>query len=152
MFANILLAHDGTPGSDLALDYAIALAKRLNSKLTVCHATKYGGTYAVADPVVGDVRPIMEVIDAKGRSIGEHARDRAKAGGIDIAVYEVSDAPSRAIATVAKDIAADLLVMGNHGNGMIERLFEPSVSGQMLHDFHVPLLIVPHDANAAVEP
>ncbi len=147
MFTNILFAHDGTTCSDLAMDYAIALAKRLNSKLTVFHATNYAsGAYAMAGPVIADIGPIMEAIDAQGHGIAERARDRAKASGIDIAVFDVPASPSRGIASVAKDISADLVVMGNHGKGTMERIFEPSVSAQMLHNIHVPLLIIPHDA------
>ena len=149
MFSNILFAHDGTACSDLAFDYAIGLAKRLDSKLTVCHANNYAvATYAAAGPVVLDIGPILDIIDQQGRAVAEHAREHARACGVEITVREIADLPSRGIAVVAKDVGADLVILGRHGKGLFERLVDPSVSSQVLHDVHVPLLIIPHDSAA----
>jgi nucleotide-binding universal stress UspA family protein len=58
-----------------------------------------------------------------------------------VTVRGVSGLPAEAILDAAKD--ADLIVLGSRGAGGFSRLLMGSVSSQVTHHAHVPVLIVP---------
>jgi nucleotide-binding universal stress UspA family protein len=58
-----------------------------------------------------------------------------------VTVRGVSGLPAEAIIDAAKD--ADMIVVGSRGAGGFARLLMGSVSYQVAHHAHVPVLIVP---------
>ena len=152
MFSNILVGIDASLCSDLALDYAIVLAKRYHAKLSVCHALNYAAAaMSMAGPVPAFQFPMLEALHAEKHAIADAARRRANAAGLNVETFDVSLEPSRGILEVAANIDADLIVVGNHGRKSWERLFNAGVSGKVLNGAHVPLLVIPHDASYAAD-
>lgn len=49
--------------------------------------------------------------------------------------------PSITICEVAKEVQADLIVVGSHGRGFIDRALLGSVAHGVLHRSHIPVLI-----------
>ena len=69
--------------------------------------------------------------------------DRLRAGGIQVAsVIAHSKSPAQAIISVAKQIHADLVIMGAHGHSGIMDLILGTTINSVRHALHVPVLIV----------
>jgi nucleotide-binding universal stress UspA family protein len=55
------------------------------------------------------------------------------------------------ILEAAREIDADLIVIGTHGHGSLKRWLLGSVSGRVLQASHLPVLLVPMPDNEASE-
>jgi nucleotide-binding universal stress UspA family protein len=140
MFHNILVAVDGSPDSELALQHAIDLAVSQHSKLTLITAvipvptTAYLGLNALMPPMTGDpCTDAQKVIRAATERVPR-----------DLPVTTVlSEAPIRAaIMRQVKEGDHDLVVMGSRGRGALRSAALGSVSHYVLNHSPVPVLIV----------
>lgn len=139
----ILVAVDGSQATAEALDITRALAKQLPASVEILH-------------VVPDVPPtydtIMPMIDYSNLATdylneGKHILYNAEAKLTDISNKELVLEPAggRRIATVILEIAknhhADLIVLGTHGYGGLDRILLGSVAQAVAHHAHVPVLL-----------
>jgi nucleotide-binding universal stress UspA family protein len=51
--------------------------------------------------------------------------------------------PAHHICTAADEHGVDVIVVGAHHKGMLRRLVDPSVSLEVIHEAHRPVLVVP---------
>jgi nucleotide-binding universal stress UspA family protein len=138
---HILVAVDFDETSQRALDYAVGLAPQLGARLTVVHA------YAI---------PVLSTLDAEYIPTASSAAQIAethqthldaliaplKAKGIAIeAVLRIGAAPEE-VCTVARDLGADLIVVGSHGRGAIGRALLGSVATAIVREATLPVLTV----------
>jgi len=138
----VIVGLDGSHHAQRALEVAIAEAALRQLPLTVIavHQVVAGYTgHGVAFP--GD-----DALADKAREAAQAEVDRALANAGDsrpssVTVRGVSGLPAEAILDAAKD--ADLIVVGSRGAGGFSRLLMGSVSSQVTHHAHVPVLIVP---------
>lgn len=138
MFNTVLWATDGSPIAALALPYALGLAEPDTTKLVVVHVREIfvgrGGGY----PVLADEDELAEQIARQVKDL----RD----GGLD-ATFVVRTCTgghaARTIAEVAKEVEADLIVVGTHGYGRVAGLLLGSVTQGLLHAGICPVLAVP---------
>lgn len=136
MFKTVLWATDGSETAAKALPYAIALAGR--SRLVVVHVREIfvgrGGGY----PVVADESELRERIVAQVEAL--------KGDGLD-ATFVVRTCTAghaaHAIGDVARELEADLIVVGTHGYGRVAGLLLGSVTQGLLHSGVCPVLAVP---------
>jgi nucleotide-binding universal stress UspA family protein len=124
----ILVPIDETPASTLAVDTAAALADRLGPvDLHFVHVVAppvvAGGIEAVPDTSFGELlRSSRELLAA--------ARERLPARSIT--THNVIGAPASEIVRVAKELDADVIVVGSHNRRTLERWFLGSVSEQVV--------------------
>jgi nucleotide-binding universal stress UspA family protein len=138
MFKTIVWATDGSPTAALALPYALGLAAPDEARLVVVHAREIivgrGGGY----PVLADESELRAKIHQQVEDL-QH-------DGID-ATYIVRTCPSghaaRTIADVAKEVEADLVVVGTHGYGRVANRILGSTTQGLLHAGVCPVLAVP---------
>lgn len=126
----ILLAVDPDGSSDAARATAIRLAEALGATLDVITVGDY-----LFD---SDVEPLEEAVaDAAGE---------AMAAGVDANPELRYGDPAAEIAVRAKEIDADLIVVGAHHHGMVGRLVkgEP-MSQEVARRARRPVLLVPED-------
>lgn len=138
MFTTIIWASDGSEAADLALPYAKSLADGAGRRLVAVHCNELlvgraGGTPLLADEP--DVEhKILEQVDSALRE------------GIDVTFRLVSAAaPSaaHAIAEVAREVEADVIVVGTRGHTPVAGLLLGSVAQRLLHIAPCPVLAVP---------
>ena len=138
----IIVGIDGSHNSQRALDVAIAEAALRHVPLTVIavhqvvagylgHGVAYPGDDALADKA-------REAAQAEVDTVLANVGDSRPSS---VTVRGVSGLPAEAILDAAKD--ADLIVLGSRGAGGFSRLLMGSVSSQVTHHAHVPVLIVP---------
>jgi nucleotide-binding universal stress UspA family protein len=143
MFKHILLPTDGSDASQRALEKGAALAKALGAEVTLMSAIEpypvgmMGGAYRAQD------NPMHQA----ARDAATHWLNAAQAQieKYDIKVgRHISESTSvyQGILEAAKASGADLIVMGSHGAGALERLLVGSQTQRVLAHTTLPVLIL----------
>ena len=133
----ILVAYDDTEPSRRALDRAASIAEAFGARVLVT---------SIAPLVHSSPRSITQI--ERYDSIGEHneevatAHSRLEERGIDAETVMATGDPASAIARLAEDRSADLVVIGTRGLGPVQRLLGQSVSEKVSRRVRCDLLIV----------
>ena len=137
---NILVPVDLGDHTTEVLDYAIALAGRLDAKLHVLHV--------VPVPLLGSEIPISVTEAAVDDAIARRRQelDQLAAGYQGKWVFasvelKIGD-PRTVIGLTASDLGIGLIVMGTHGRRGVSRLLIGSVAEQVVRAAHCPVLLV----------
>ena len=140
----ILVPTDFSECSEVALDYAVALASRLDAKIHLLNvvdiqvtSVEYGGE--AISPSVG----LDLTTNRKGLERLIVARAAKVAFGPPL--LETGDARAQ-IEQIAAKIGADLIVMGTHGRRGVKRLLLGSVAETVVRTAPCPVLLVRQDA------
>jgi nucleotide-binding universal stress UspA family protein len=144
MFKTIVWATDGSDAADKALPYAKSLAEGPERTLVVVHAKELMVGRGGGSPVLAD----EDDLQAKIRSQVEEARE----DGIDATFKLVAGGASHAahmIADAAKEVDADVIIVGTRGHGPIAGLLLGSVTQRLLHIASCPVLAVPDGTHPA---
>jgi nucleotide-binding universal stress UspA family protein len=138
MFKTVLWATDGSETAARALPYALALAAGEKAKLVVVHAREIfvgrGGGY----PLLADETELRE-------KIGEQVKN-LRTDGLDATFIVRTCTANHAaytIADIARELEADVIVVGTHGYGRVAGLLLGSVTQGLLHSGVCPVLAVP---------
>jgi nucleotide-binding universal stress UspA family protein len=155
-YRTVIVGTDGSDSSMRAVERAGAFAAQENAKLIVAsahlpHAEKGGWSRVPAPDQVGDRR----AEDALGREgyrmhgdagvyeVLHDARDRAKAAGAkDVEERAIVGAPVEALTKLAKDVKADLLVVGDVGLDSVAGRLLGSVPAEVARKAKIDILIV----------
>ncbi|MGQ0709018.1 MAG: universal stress protein [Rhodoferax sp.] len=143
MFKNILLATDGSAASEHAAALAVKLARTHGAKLTALYAV---------DPYpyvgLGEVNPMgfqAYMSAAQEHAAQAHAHVTELCGGgekVALEVRMVEDVSAASgIVQAARDMGADLIVVGSHGRTGIARLMLGSVAAKVVAESPVPVLV-----------
>lgn len=135
----ILVPTDFSDGSQAALDYASTLAKAFHAKIVLLHVietTTYTMTEAmqlvnVYDVVKTAVEPVLDQMVKDLRQTQMTASRVLVQGG-----------SAHEIVAQAREVGADLIVMGTHGRHGVNRLFVGSVAERVVRLAHCPVLTV----------
>jgi nucleotide-binding universal stress UspA family protein len=148
MFQTILCPVDFSESSDRALDYALAVARRHEGRVSVMHVLPT----VLADPELYPYlsEPVLPSADAKDRAyrrLGEFVH-RAIAEGIGADVILEDGDVVEEVLKKAKRLEADLIVMGTHGRRGFRRLLLGSVTERVLRQSEAPVLSISPSAPA----
>ena len=140
LFKKIVCPIDFSEYSDLAFQYAVALAEENDSKLIVCHSildfaqafVYLEGNYAetVYDAMVSSAIVRLEEFVGKFHSTVKPSQ-RIMRGN-----------PAQTTLDLSTRENADLIVMGTHGIGGYDRFLMGSVTNKVLHKATMPVLVV----------
>jgi nucleotide-binding universal stress UspA family protein len=116
----LLVALDHSPRAAGVLDAAVALAARADAKLVLVRATSIGGELPV-EAYVSDPRAVTEVLAHRAQ---EDLALLARSVPQDrVAAVRVEEGPAPdVIERVAREENADMIVIGAHAYGPMERL------------------------------
>jgi nucleotide-binding universal stress UspA family protein len=147
MFRTIIWATDGSEAADEALPYAKALATGEGRKLVVVHSREIyvgrGGSY----PVLADEADLEHKIRGQVHALGDEGVDgsfRLVSGAVPGAAHMIAD--------VAREVGADVIVVGTRGHGPVAGLLLGSVTQRLLHIAPCPVLAVPTGKHAEAAP
>ncbi|WP_251343684.1 universal stress protein [Haloplanus halophilus] len=146
-YERILVPTDGSDGVERAIEHAVEVA-------TIHGATVHGLYVLNADAYAGlAMESSWESVDSLLREDAEAAVARVReiatemGEGDDPAVpvrtAVVEGKPSREIVNYAEDEDCDLVVMGTHGRGGIDRLLLGSVAESVIRASSIPVTTVP---------
>jgi nucleotide-binding universal stress UspA family protein len=88
----------------------------------------------------GSLEGVREEVVSRYRALVEGAAERLKARGLTAEGVVKDGNPGKVIIEEAKEWGADVIVVGSHGHGALERLLMGSVAQYVVH--HAPCLVI----------
>ena len=147
MFDTILVPVDGSRGSSAAVEHAVTLGQFQGATI---HALSVLDSEAldVVALETNDTETIRTELERRGRAANASAAERATSAGLDaVRDLRVGD-PYRTIRSVAREIDADLLVMGTRGRTALDSIRLGSTTERVVTAVDTPILAVPpHSTN-----
>ena len=140
MIKNILCAIDRSPSSLQALGYAIALARWQNARLNLLEVIEEAPPPGVARAPKGDGLP-KETRTALERDLRCVLTAR-RASDVKVEIFMRKGKVVQEILAQAKASRSDLVVIGSHGRGGVQRLVLGSVAEKVLRLSTCPVLTV----------
>jgi nucleotide-binding universal stress UspA family protein len=138
MFNTIIWATDGSEAADRALPYAKALTDGDDRKLVVVHVKELLTGRASGYPVFAD----DEDLEAKIRGQVAEAREEGLEATFELATVSAPGS-AHTIADKAREVGADVIIVGTRGHSPVVGLLLGSVTQRLLHIAPCPVLAVP---------
>jgi nucleotide-binding universal stress UspA family protein len=139
-FKRILVAVDESTFSAHAAAVAIHLAKALNAELAFFHAIDPARLSGSESGMAADI--LAAAAERDGRALLDAFRERAGTTPAALGFLEFGK-PAAKLVEGARIWPADLIVMGTHGRGRVEKLLVGSVAEGVLRHAPCPVLVVP---------
>ena len=139
----LLLATDGSEEAELAALKAVDLAERTNAELHVVHVGVVP-SFLRSDPGTrGYDGKLYEQLEEESRELLRKESWRGKgAGGTVAGSHLRMGAVDLEIVALAKELGADLIIMGCRGHRGIRRAIEGSISDAVIRHAPCPVLVV----------
>jgi nucleotide-binding universal stress UspA family protein len=148
----ILVGYDGTRSAERALLRVSELARAFGSKVVVASVTPAvpvaalgAGAFGLMPYLADGAQELGEAPSSREALWQEH-RERVQvffaADGIPVEFADVVGHPADELVALAEQHDADLIVVGTHEPGFLERLLAGSVSQEVARRAHRDVLIV----------
>ncbi|MGK2869164.1 MAG: universal stress protein [Mycobacterium sp.] len=144
----ILVAVDGSPGSDAAVAWAAEESLRRKTQVTLLHViAPLMATWSSISPEAS----ISDLQEDSSSTVLEHAQQvfGSAIGDGDAPEVRTESRPSPVVSTLSEaSRSALMLVVGNRGTGGHKRLPLGSVAAGLLHHAHCPVVVIHQDDRA----
>lgn len=137
-FRRILVAIDGSEGSNRAFATALELAEALSARLT---ALAVEGPLPVYAATIGEVEEVKREKEAFFKGLLGRARDQAERRGVALDTLLRPGHAAELIVRVASEIGADLIVLGHRGHFLRDHLLG-STADRVAEHARCPVMIV----------
>jgi nucleotide-binding universal stress UspA family protein len=139
MFKTVLWATDASPAAERALPVAKSIAQTYGAKLLVAHVQEI----PLGPPL--RVNAAQEKADETEAGLQRRVEDLKRDGvTAEFApVQMTTHGAAHALAELARDVGADLIIAGTRGNSQLVRVLVGSVTRRLLELAPCPLLAVP---------
>ncbi|MGE5303552.1 MAG: universal stress protein [Alphaproteobacteria bacterium] len=134
-----LVPIDFSKGSEIALDYALAMARQDKTRLILLHVIPSALVYP-SEGTRFDLYSLLER-DAREDFARLMKRKKLSPGAAQIVLMRGAN-PAEVIARQAKKLHASMIIMGSHGRTGLQRLLLGSVAERTLRLAGCPVLIV----------
>jgi nucleotide-binding universal stress UspA family protein len=144
----IVVGYDGSEGAQRALDRAADLAQAFGSELIVASVITPVDLVPVGETVTMPLAPLVapaidpELEAERWQEIADEARRRLGERGLTAEIVSPVGDAANEIVDVAEERDADLIVVGTHEPGFLDRLLARSVSQGVARRAHCDVLIV----------
>ena len=135
MANEIVVGYDGTEGARAALRCAVELGKDLNAPLVLVFGYGLQRTSA-------ELRAQLDAVRELGESTTKAGLEEARSAGVEVKAELVDAKPAEALAQVASDRGARMIVVGSHGERPLAGALLGSVPHKLLHTSETPVLVV----------
>ncbi len=142
MFARVLLAYDGTLEGAVALREGALLARRCAAKVFILSVVPDKGGVQMAEGVHGGA---MSLQMERYRELLDRGVDRLTRLGLQPASRLVVGEPAKAIGAYAREVRADLVVVGHSRRNMLERWWS-GPAGAYISDYITCTLLIARNA------
>lgn len=140
MTKNILVPYDFTSFGSIALEKAVEIAKKFDSKITLL--TVVGNDIDTSGMDLARAQEVHDDEENKAKENLHKIKDSNKYDNVDISVRIIHD-PSviEGILAFAETQKIDLIVMGSHGRSGFKKLVLGSVASGIVTKANCPVLI-----------
>lgn len=143
-FRNILVAVDFSQTSDDALAAAVELSRTSRARVHLVHVVQSIHIPYGIEPIAFDFNAYLRrSAEAASRQLADIAARHPVEPGL-LTTTVLTGAPAAEIVRYAKEQATDLIVLGAHGHGLIDRLLIGSVAERVARHAPCAVLMVPH--------
>jgi nucleotide-binding universal stress UspA family protein len=137
-FERILVAIDGSTASNHAFAKAVELAALTGGRLT---ALAVEGPLPAYAATIGEVEEVKREKDAFFRRLVAEARTEAERAGVELDVELRAGHAAELIVRVARELEADLIVLGHRGHFLRDHLLG-STADRVAENAPCPVMIV----------
>ncbi|MFC7165408.1 universal stress protein [Halospeciosus flavus] len=139
-YHDILVPTDGSTGTRRAIEEGAALAAEHGATL---HALYVVNTASFATlQLEANVEGVSTLLQREGDQALDEVEEIAADYGVPVERVFREGAPSREIVDYAEELGVDLVVMGTHSRGGIDRLLLGSVAEKVVRASRVPVMTV----------
>lgn len=143
MYKRIVVATGGSPWSDAAVTYAIALASSLRAELRILTVLSGPMGYTMPD-VMSSSELLVESVERQGKELLDHAANQARAAGLaPIPILKWGNVPEAILQTTAED-DCDLILLGSRQVTGWKRLMIGRTLNVVAAKTTRPVLVVKH--------
>jgi len=142
--AGIVVGVDGSDHAHRALTWAMKEAAVRHVPLTVLAVHSVAASGWTGNPIIlpGDQGDVDKIRTAVQETVAKTAAEIGQPQPPSVAVRAMNGFPVHELIEASRD--ADLVVLGSRGAGGFARLTMGSVSSQVVHYAHCPVVVVPH--------
>lgn len=144
-FSRVLIAVDGSPHSEYALEVGLSLARRLGAEVGL--VTVVDPAPAVTIEAGAPSVDILTILRQEAAQVLEKARSAA--GDLKAVTLQREGSPAAEILNAAKEWGASLIVVGSHGRTGLSRLFMGSTAEHVARHAEAPVLMTRLPASKA---
>lgn len=139
IFDKILIATDGSDNNKAAVEKGLMIARQCESAVYVVYVIDMStfSAASIVTPAGGDIFHLME---NGGKKAVEHVKKIAN--DLNVKTFVISGKPAHEITEFAVKNKIDLIVIGTHGTGGIERMLLGSVADKVIRTANQPVLVV----------
>lgn len=145
LYDRILVPTDGSSEGERAVAHALDVAAVHGASVLavyVVDTARYAGM-----PMESSWEGVGELLRSDAREAVKRVAEAAAGTGVDVETAVIDGSPSREIIRSAERNGCDLIVMGTHGRGGIDRLLLGSVAEKVVRGASVPVLTVRLDGD-----
>jgi nucleotide-binding universal stress UspA family protein len=144
----LLAALDGSGTALRAAEAAAAMAARHRADLVLVHVLDDDRVREIAALLATDEAGAHRRLEENARRVLEAGLELARRHGVPcIARVETGD-PPRVIDQLARDLGADLIVVGKVGQRGVRSWFVGSTTRRLIELTHIPVVVIPGEPEA----
>ena len=148
----VLIALDYNPTAQKVAEVGFSMAKAMNAEVILLHVISDPVYYSTTEysPIMGfngylETAQLQLNSDGALKKATQHFLNKSKThlGDKSIKTLVKEGDFAETILTTAKELHADIIVMGSHSRKWLENILMGSVTEKVLHNTSIPLFIVP---------
>lgn len=140
LYDRIVVPTDGSTSSRPAIDHAVELAKIHDATIDAVYVVNLASFSGV--PSEGSWEGVSQALEREGEEALDVVESTCSSRGVPVERIRLEGRPSQQIVEYATDHGADLIVMGTHGRGGLDRLLLGSVAERVVRSAPVPVMTV----------
>lgn len=113
MYDTLLVPIDGSDGSNRAIEHALDISERFGADV---HAMYVVDTNRYGEPALSSAELVIDEMEDEGNALLKEFAERADTHGIEVTTNCTHGAPHEEIIAYAREIDADLIVLGYQGH------------------------------------
>lgn len=149
LYERIVVPTDGSASSQQAIDHAVELAASQGATIYGVYVVNIASFSGV--PTEGSWEGVSAALEREGEQALEMVDDAAALRDVPVELVRLEGRPSQQIVEYADEIDADLIVMGTHGRGGLDRLLLGSVAERVVRSASAPVMTVQGAAEGGSE-
>jgi len=130
MFENIMVPSDGSKYSNKAVDVAIEIAKKFNSKITAVYVLDENTSFS------------YDTLEDEGNEILKGISEKGKKEGVMVIEHLITADPLRDMKIIAEKTQVDSIVINSQGKNKSEDLMIGSIASRVIKTFDIPVVLV----------
>jgi nucleotide-binding universal stress UspA family protein len=138
----ILVPTDFSDSARHALTYGISFAREYEAELVLLHVVETVPVGYASDLFPVPMAEVFQEISGYAKTELAKIAEEARAKGVTVRETVVQGKPSAEIARVASEEQVDMIVLGTHGKGMLDKAIFGSTTERVVRRSPCPVLTV----------